>query len=154
MSKNIKLNKITLYFHIDLMYNNTIFLVNEGNEMQKLLMFNLSSSEESAARRGALLAKAKPIKVDASLYECTLMDIANGTAQGKYEGEAPDKKMLVMCGFSSSQMSILMMFMHKNKARMDYNAVLTDTNKDWSPLQMLEEMEKEKQAIEEQKNKQ
>lgn len=121
--------------------------------MQKLLMFNLSPSEESAARRGAMLAKVKPIKVNASLYECTLEDIANGVTQGKYNGEIPDKKMLVMCGFSSSQMSILMMFMQKNKARMDYNAVMTDTNKDWNPLQMFEEMEKEKQAIEAKKNK-
>lgn len=121
--------------------------------MQKLLMFNLSPSEESAARRGAMLAKAKPIKVDASLYETTLGEIAEETAEGAYAGEIPQKKMLVMCGFSGSQMSILMMFMQKNKARVDYNAVLTDTNKGWNPLQMFEEMEKEKQEIEAQKNK-
>ena len=64
--------------------------------------------------------------------------------QPVYEGEELDNEMMVMAGFSSSQVDLLLAQMRKAKlTRMNYKAILTPTNMNWTVPQLYEELKKE-----------
>lgn len=116
--------------------------------MEKILLFNLSEQALSAVKRTALVMKIKLQQVNAEQYGCTLESIINGECENGYNGELPGESMIVLCGISGRRLEEVLMSLKKNKAAIDYKAVLTVHNFKWTPLQMLEEMEKERQAFE------
>ena len=117
--------------------------------MEKILLFNLSEQSLSAVKRTALVMKIKLQQVTAEQYNSVLEDIINGEGEFGYNGELPAESMIVLCGIAGRRLEEVLMSLRKNKAVIDYKAVLTQHNCKWTPLKMLEEMEKEKKAFEE-----
>lgn len=61
-----------------------------------------------------------------------------------YEGEELEKEMMVFAGISNQKLDQILLAMRKNGVkRVDYKAVLTETNKTWTVLKLYEEIAKE-----------
>lgn len=57
-------------------------------------------------------------------------------------------EMILMAGFTLPQIDALIKALRKRGVgRIDYKAVLTDTNKDWNSFQLYEEIKKEHEAM-------
>lgn len=57
-------------------------------------------------------------------------------------------EMILMAGFTLPQIDALINALRKRGVgRIDYKAVLTDTNKDWNSFQLYEEIKKEHEAM-------
>lgn len=65
-----------------------------------------------------------------------------------YEGEELADEMMVFAGVTGSHLDqILFMMRKKGMKRIDYKAVLTDTNSQWTVLELFKELEKEHAAM-------
>ena len=61
-----------------------------------------------------------------------------------YEGEELEKEMLVFAGISNQRLDQILSMMRKNGVkRVDYKAILTETNKTWTVPRLYEEISKE-----------
>ena len=121
--------------------------------MEKILMFNLNPSAESAVKRAALLMKMRVQPVETNQYGSTLENIINKSGEFDYDGEIPEESMIVLCGIAGRRMNELLTALQRSKAEITYKAVLTQNNYNWTALKMFSEMENEKKAIESASNK-
>lgn len=65
-----------------------------------------------------------------------------------YEGEELADEMMVFAGVTGSHLDqILFMMRKKGMKRIDYKAVLTDTNSQWTVPKLFKELEKEHAAM-------
>ena len=65
-----------------------------------------------------------------------------------YEGEELADEMMVFAGVTGSHLDqILFMMRKKGMKRIDYKAVLTDTNSQWTVPELFKELEKEHAAM-------
>lgn len=78
-----------------------------------------------------------------------LAKIKESEAGGEvYEGEPLGDEMMVLVGFSSVRIDILLSEIRKAKLdRINLKAVLTDYNKGWNSIQLCEELKKEHEAM-------
>lgn len=78
-----------------------------------------------------------------------LAKIKESEAGGEvYEGEPLGDEMMVLVGFSSGRIDILLSEIRKAKLdRINLKAVLTDYNKGWNSIQLCEELKKEHEAM-------
>lgn len=61
-----------------------------------------------------------------------------------YEGEEFQDEMMLMAGFTSSRIDALIGALRKNGVgRVNYKAVLTETNKSWDSVSLFQELKKE-----------
>ena len=121
--------------------------------MERILMFNLNPSAESAVKRAALLMKMRVQPVEANQYGSTLENIINKSGEFDYDGEIPEESMIVLCGIAGRRMNELLTSLQRSRAEITYKAVLTQNNYNWTALKMYSEMENEKKAIESASNK-
>lgn len=65
-----------------------------------------------------------------------------------YDGEELTDEMMVFAGVTGSHLDqILFMMRKKGMKRIDYKAVLTDTNSEWTVPQLFEELQREHAAM-------
>ena len=68
--------------------------------------------------------------------------------EGRYEGEELPDAMLLMAGVTNSDIDkLLMAFRKKGVGFIPYKAMLTQTNSQWTPLMLFEEVKKEHEAM-------
>lgn len=61
-----------------------------------------------------------------------------------YEGEEFQDEMMLMAGFTSARVDTLLSALRKNGAgRINYKAVLTETNKSWDSVHLFQEIKRE-----------
>lgn len=61
-----------------------------------------------------------------------------------YEGEEFEDEMLLMAGFTSARIDTLILALRKKGAgRINYKAVLTETNKNWDSVSLFKEIKRE-----------
>ena len=66
------------------------------------------------------------------------------SAPESYEGEELEKEMMVFAGISNQRLDQILSMMRKNGVkRVDYKAILTETNKTWTVPRLYEEISKE-----------
>lgn len=66
----------------------------------------------------------------------------------EYEGTGFEDEMLLMAGFTSAQIDALIRALRKTGVgRIDYKAVLTESNKSWDSIKLYEEIKKEHEAM-------
>lgn len=83
----------------------------------------------------------QPVGVLAGMKEASETD-------GIYEGEELADEMMVFAGVTGSHLDqILFMMRKKGMKRIDYKAVLTDTNSQWTVPELFKELEKEHAAM-------
>ena len=61
-----------------------------------------------------------------------------------FDGTPPGESMLVFCGLGEGQLDKLLAALRRNEVHVDFKAVQTPTNQQWSALRLYAEMEREK----------
>ena len=64
------------------------------------------------------------------------------------EEEKITEPMLVFCGFYGNRMNLALQAMRRTGLRIPYKAMLTKSNQDWKPAQLLKELKAEHEALE------
>ena len=65
-----------------------------------------------------------------------------------YEGEELQKEMMVFAGIPNQKLDQILFMMRKNGVkRVDYKAILTETNKTWTIPELYEEISKEHEQM-------
>lgn len=65
-----------------------------------------------------------------------------------YDGEGLEEEMMVLGGFTSGQIDQLIMSLRKSGVgKINYKAVLTETNQHWSVIELYHEIAKEHEAM-------
>lgn len=72
----------------------------------------------------------------------------NGKAAAQYDGSAPEKQMLIMYDFTNDRINALLDALRAAQIKIPLKAVATKTNKQWSMLALMAELEREKVAME------
>lgn len=117
-----------------------------------ILAFNIKPDKLGRLRLLALRIKAMLKAVDASEYNMTLENIINApavtAAAQAAEGEAFTSEMLVMANLTGAQMHLFLDdFKHFGIPPIPLKAMLTNTNKAWTPLQLCRELSAEREAL-------
>ena len=71
-----------------------------------------------------------------------------GKAKAPYEGNVPEKQMLIMYNFTNDGINALLEALRAAKIKIPLKAVVTKTNKQWSVIELISELEREKEAME------
>ncbi len=152
ISENQK-NRIRVLLLHFLMYNN-IFeskrlkrTVRKDYDMEKIILFNVPGVD--IVKRIAGNLKIKVITYDISESECTLLEFANKTADvsrsgGLSDGSRSTSSLILMCNLTDKHVDKMLAKLRENNVTVDYKAVLTKTNENWSLNKMMIHMELEK----------
>ncbi|MBQ3104753.1 MAG: DUF3783 domain-containing protein [Lachnospiraceae bacterium] len=91
------------------------------------------------------LAGDESIQTDRSLTEASAEDAPAGG-----EEIALDAPMLLMAGVTGSRMdAVIQAIKRANIGKVPYKAILTETNRRWKPVELLEELKKEHETMKE-----
>ena len=116
---------------------------------ETVLVYNFKDAERLMKIRQALMplgfrlkAVAKEDYLKPVGFLAGLKDIEdNGMV---YEGEEFEDEMLLMAGFTSARIDTLILALRKKGAgRINYKAVLTETNKNWDSVSLFKEIKRE-----------
>lgn len=119
----------------------TVLLINLQDEKQlrdlKMILFTLKIRMKKVEKKEYLqqigcLAGLKDME---ATTEC-------------YEGEELQKEMMVFAGIPNQKLDQILFMMRKNGVkRVDYKAILTETNKTWTIPELYEEISKEHEQM-------
>ena len=66
----------------------------------------------------------------------------------RYEGEELEQEMMVFAGLTEDHLNQMLFLMRKSGiAPVNYKAILTDTNKNWTVQELYEELQREHEAM-------
>jgi hypothetical protein len=119
-----------------------------------LILVGVGQTQAAALRRIADNMRINVVEVAETQYDCTIGDIAEQKAafvQAGKSGTAADgasRSLLVFANVTDKHVDKLLFEMKSRKITVDYKAVMTDTNRQWSVKRTMFEMERERQAFE------
>lgn len=125
---------------------------------QAVLLINFKDDVKLRTIKTILLTQKISIKtVNKSEYLQSIGYLAGDKSlnanEDIYEGEDLSKEVMVFVGLSGIQLDRILSMMRKKSVRkVDYKAVLTDTNKNWTVIKLYNELEKEHLTMQEMKN--
>ncbi len=122
---------------------------------ETILLFNIQ--DKKRARDLQMIGMSLRIRVRMIKKEEYLQPIGvlagmqePGKVDAIYEGEELADEMMVFAGITGSHLDqILFMMRKKGMKRIDYKAVLTETNRQWTVPELFAELEKEHAAMHE-----
>lgn len=119
----------------------TVLLINFQDEKQlrdlKMILFTLKIRMKKVEKKSYLqqIGCLVGLKDMEEAAEC-------------YEGEELQKEMMVFAGIPNQKLDQILSMMRKNGVkRVDYKAILTETNKTWTVLKLYEEISKEHEQM-------
>lgn len=120
---------------------------------ETILLFNIQ--DKKRARDLQMIGMSLRIRVRMIKKEEYLQPIGvlagmqePGKVDAVYEGEELADEMMVFAGITGSHLDqILFMMRKKGMKRIDYKAVLTETNRQWTVPELFTELEKEHAAM-------
>jgi len=119
----------------------TVLLINFQNKKQLREMQMLLMAVKLRMRLVKREEYLQPIGVLAGMKEMEPADAV-------YTGEELEKEMLVFAGLTEEHLNQVLYLMRKGGAGpVDYKAILTDTNKNWTVPELYEELAREHEAV-------
>ena len=118
---------------------------------EKVLLYHLGGDSEKGKQLREELEKMKiPWReIVPSQLSLTVGELTGGTApDGEYQGEEPPCELMVLCGFSGNRMDRFLNTLSSRKIGIELKAVLTARNREWTVLELIRELQKEKEQIE------
>lgn len=118
--------------------------------MEKILLFGLADTELYKIKQIASRIKLSCEQIAPARYGLTLGEIASGSVSAVPSDPIPAPpsipagSLLVMCGLSDKRMDKLLFELRRADVKLDYKAVLTQTNSTWTLPRLMLEMQKEK----------
>lgn len=119
--------------------------------MEKLLLFNLTKEAERTVKSLADNMRIKVLTVPADRYTALLENIVEEKTifgETAYAGYVPAESLLLFCEVTEKHLNRFLFSLKQRGTVISYKAVLTDTNKKWTPLQLFAEMAREKAMYE------
>lgn len=122
--------------------------------MEKILLFGTDDLEYIKIKQIASRMKIKCERIELLYHCCTLGSIESGAYKNTPISIPPSsvpplqvsESLLVMCDFSDKRMDKLLFELRRSDTGIDFKAVLTPTNKEWTISHLLLEMHREKAA--------
>ncbi len=114
------------------------------------LLFHFEPERLSKMRRALLPLRFRVKAVERAYYAQTLGALAGveDSSDAPFDGEELPGEMLVMAGLTSSRMDQLLAALRKGGVgRIDCKAVLTETNRHWTPPALYTELRREHEAM-------
>ncbi|MDE7299966.1 MAG: DUF3783 domain-containing protein [Lachnospiraceae bacterium] len=127
--------------------------------MAKLLAFGLSSDELAKVKRAAGSLKLRVEAVPPMLLRQSIGVLASrkieslsesvqmGAETEIFTGTPPQESLLVFCGLEERMLDKLLGALRRNEVQVDYKAVQTPSNQQWSALRLYAELEREKHSL-------
>ena len=113
-----------------------------------ILIYNCTGPEYSKLRQIFAMLRLRMRVVEPERYHLTLAELAEGKGE---EAEAQPRladKMLVFCGLSDALLhQVLEVIRVSQVPPIDFKAVMTPTNREWTTMQLYEELKEEREAI-------
>lgn len=124
----------------------------ESQMKDKILIFGLDDRNVlNQMQRVLLIQKTGIRRIDRADYEQTIGALAGlpgyTRSEKRYEGGEFAAPMLVFCMGQQKMYGLLDGFRRAGVPSVDYKAMLTPTNSQWTPLQLYEELRKEHAAM-------
>jgi hypothetical protein len=119
-----------------------------------LILAGVGQAQAAALRRLADNMRINVVEVVETQYDRTIGDIAEQKAsfvQNVKSGVTADgasRSLLVFANVTDKHVDKLLFEMKSRKITVDYKAVMTDTNRQWSVKRTMFEMERERQEFE------
>ena len=116
-----------------------------------ILMYNCSGPEFSKLRQIFAMLHMRMRVVTPDRYHLNLMELYQGKGEAVAEDQAPaafEERMLVFCQLNQTLLhQVLNVIRLAELPEIELKAMLTGTNKDWSSIQLHEELLAERAAI-------
>lgn len=116
--------------------------------MEKILLVQVGASETSQIKK---LAENKGIRVISASEKsagCRMEELVMGKSReagsDRKEAGLPKHSLMVFCDVSDKHFEKLLFEMRSKKIAIDYKAVLTETNRNWTLERLYMELEKER----------
>ena len=117
-----------------------------------VLMYNCSAPEFSKLRQIFAMLRLRMRVVTPDKYHLTLLELSEGKGDAAEEGQAIEESMLVFCNMSSALLNQVLEVIRVAKLPpIPLKAILTETNQEWNSLQLVEELRREREELENQK---
>lgn len=117
-----------------------------------ILMYNCSGPEFSKMRQIFAMLRLRMRVVQPNQYHVPLLQLALGNGEPGEEAEALPESMLVFCGLPNPLLhQVLEVIRLAKLPPIPFKAVLTVHNQEWDTHKLYEELVKERDAIEAQK---
>jgi len=118
-----------------------------------VLLYNCSAPGFSKLKQIFAMLKLRMRVVTPDKYHLTLLDLAEGTGEAGEAGEVIPESMLVFCGLNGAFLNQVLEVIRVAKLPpIQFKAVMTEDNKQWNSLQLVEELRREKEALEAEQN--
>lgn len=117
--------------------------------MEKLLLFGITDTTFHQIKSIASRMKISCIQTSSDFYSYTLEQILNNNAPNTFMASSDkivSESLLVICGLSDKRVDKLLFELRRSNVTIDYKALLTPTNRNWTVSQLLLEMHREKAA--------
>lgn len=113
-----------------------------------VLLFNISDAKRGTVKLIAMRLGIQCVSVSRDKYGMPLESILSGIEQGPdcQSSEIPEE-MAVLCNFSGVLFNRFLDELRRKKAGIALKAVLTDSNRSWSPGELYTELCRERDAI-------
>ena len=114
-----------------------------------ILLYNCSGPEFSKLRQIFAMLRLRMRPVSPEQYHLSLEELAQGKGEAGPAGEETiPEAMLVFCGLNQALLhQVLEVIRVAKLPPIPLKAVLTETNREWTSLQLYEELKKEREAI-------
>lgn len=117
-----------------------------------ILLFNITDKTKYAnILKVAMPLKVRIKKVDIEDYLQPIGYLAGkkeiASVPEKYEGTEFDEEMLLISDFTDTMLNQLLNALRKSAVRINFKAVMTQTNEKWNPIQLYEELSKEHEQL-------
>ena len=117
--------------------------------IEKILLFQIESSQEAQIRRLATNKKIRVISVEVSSLGSTLGELTDGVMKPAPAFVAvPKESLIVFCNVSEKHFDKMLFEMRSKKIAVDFKAILTETNRHWTLPQLYRELERERKRME------
>ena len=111
-------------------------------------MYNCSGPEFSKLRQIFAMLRLRMRPVEPERYHVPLIQLAQGKGEPAGEEAPLPEAMLVFCGLGDALLhQVLEVIRVAKLPPIPLKAVLTETNREWTSLQLYEELKKEREAI-------
>ncbi len=117
--------------------------------MEKVILFQIENRKEISALASNM--KIRVIEAQKRQYNCPLSLIAEGVESpffAPYEGEGLPGSMLVFCDVTEKHLDRFLFGLRQKGNPVDYKAVLTPINRNWTPQQLYYMLERERNSME------
>lgn len=117
--------------------------------MTQVLLFNIEGKKSIDIKMICHKLHIGAVTVDKHDFNKKIASIIGLSDDNSENGAGEfDEEMLLFVGFNNTYLDIMLSQLRQKKSRVDLKAVLTETNKNFTPFELYNELKAEREAIE------